>query len=56
MHFKGIIWGELGEKFEICVKKYKNNRGSARFIWFLLKKSVMGCTLPTSIEMNICSR
>ena len=26
------------EKFEIFVRKNKNNRGSARFIWFLLKK------------------
>ena len=41
MHFKGIIWGGVREKFEISVKKNKNNRGSARFIWFLLKnKSV----------------
>ena len=23
MHFKGIIWGELGEKFEICVRKIR---------------------------------
>ena len=37
MHFKGIIWGGVREKFEICVRKIKNNRGSARFIWFLLK-------------------
>ena len=38
MHFKGIIWGGVREKFEISVRKNKNNRGSARFIWFLLKK------------------
>ena len=38
MHFKGIIWGRVGEKFEICVRTNKNNRGSAQFIWFLFKK------------------
>ena len=38
MHFKGIIWGRVGEKFEICVRKNKNNRGSAQFIWLLFKK------------------
>lgn len=25
MHFKDIIWGKVGEKFEICVRKNKNN-------------------------------
>ena len=29
-----------GEKLEICVRKNKNNRGSAQFIWFLFKKKV----------------
>ena len=38
MHFKGIIWGRVGEKFEICVRKNKNIRGSAQFIWLLFKK------------------
>ena len=28
----------MREKFEISVRKNKNNRGSARFYWFLLKK------------------
>ena len=52
MHFKGIIWGGLGEKFEICVRKNKNNRGSAEFIWFLLKKKstfLLFSTLPRPV-------
>ena len=41
MDFKGIIADWVREKFEIPARKNKNNRGSARFIWFLLKKSVI---------------
>ena len=40
IHFKGIIWGRVGQKFETRVSKNKNDEAQIDFTGSYLKKSV----------------
>ena len=55
MHFKGIIWGGLREKFEISVKKKEQSRLSSSYLILIKKKCifVLGEELPYMYKKSI---